>query len=172
MKWLRFAFLITTAAVIQSSALFDTISLTDMHIKPDILLILMAYFAMNCDSYDAIICCFAIGFATDITGAVIGPHFISFGVIGTVLAHIRKVILLKQTHQQAVTIFVMGILTYTLAAILTKFKVPSAAASMFKIFAVSIYSAILWFLVKWPVRTTGKWLGVGVHRFGIRPEER
>lgn len=172
MRWLRFAFLITAAAVIQSSALLSTISLTDMRIKPDFLLILLVYFAINCDSYDAIICSFAIGFAADITGAAIGPHLISFGVIGTALAHIRKVILLKQTHQQAVTIFVMGILTYTIGSILMKFKVPSAAAGMFKIFAVSIYSAILWFLIKWFVRATGKWLGVGVHRFGIKPEER
>ena len=172
MRWFRFAFLITAAAVLQSSALLGTISLTDMHIKPDLLLILLVYFAINCDSYDAIICSFAIGFAADITGAAIGPHFIGFGVLGAALAHIRKVILLKQTRQQAVTIFVMGILTYTLAAILIKFKIPSAAASMFKIFAVSIYSAILWFLVKWLVRAAGKWLGVGVHRFGTKPEER
>ncbi len=172
MRWFRFAFLIIAAAVIQSSALLGTISLTDMHIKPDLLLMLLVYFAISCESYDAIICSFAIGFAADLTGAAIGPHFISFGLLGTVLAHIKKVILLKQTRQQAAAIFVMGILTYILASMLIKFKVPSAAASMFKIFTVSIYSAILWFLVKWLVKAMGKWVGAGVFRFGAKPQER
>lgn len=172
MRWFRFAFLIIAAAVIQSSALLGTISLTDMHIKPDFLLILLVYFAINCESYDAIICSFAIGFAADLTGAAIGPHFISFGLLGAALAHIKKVVLLKQTRQQAATIFVMGILTYILASILIKFKVSSAAAAPFKIFAVSMYTAILWFLVKWLVGTLGKWTGVGVHRFGVKAEER
>ena len=172
MKWLRFAFLLLAAAVIQSSALISVISLTDMHIKPDILLILMVYFAINCDSYDVIITSFAIGFAADITGTLIGPHIISFGIAGTALSYIRKVILLKYTRQQAMTIFVAGILTYLLAIILVKLKLSSATGDLFRAFAVSVYSAILWFLLKWPVTTAGKWLGVGVHRFGKKPEER
>ena len=171
MKWLRFAFLLLAAAVIQSSALISVISLTDMHIKPDILLILMVYFAINCDSYDVIITSFAIGFAADITGTLIGPHIISFGIAGTALSYIRKVILLKYTRQQAMTIFVAGILTYLLAIILVKLKLSSATGDLFRAFAVSVYSAILWFLLKWPVTTAGKWLGVGVHRFGKLPEK-
>jgi rod shape-determining protein MreD len=171
MKWLRFAFLLLAAAVIQSSALMNVISLTDMHIKPDLLLILMVYFAINCDSYDVIITSFAIGFAADITGTLIGPHIISFGIAGTALSYIRKVILLKHTRQQAMTIFVAGILTYLLAIILVKLKLSSATGDLFRAFAASAYSAILWFLLKWPVTTAGKWLGVGAHRFGKSPEK-
>ncbi len=171
MKWFRFAFLITAAAVIQSSALMNVVSLTDMHIKPDLLLILLVYFAINCDSYDVIIASFAIGFAADITGTLIGPHIISYGIVGTSLAYIRKVILLKHTRQQSLTIFVAGILTYLIAIVLVKLKVSSATGELFRAFAVSIYSAILWFLIRWPVITAGKWIGVGAHRFGKKPEE-
>lgn len=173
MKWFRFSLLILAATVIGSSALMDVISLTQQHIKPNLLLILMVYFAITCESYDAIICCFAIGFAADITGTLIGPYFISFGVIGTALAHIRKVILLKKTGQQAVAIFVTGILIQLLAIILMKFKVSNVTtAGFFGTIAISIYSAILWFLIRLPVKAIGKWLGVGVYRFGIRTEER
>jgi rod shape-determining protein MreD len=171
MKWLRFTFLITAAAVIQSSALMNVVSLTDMHIKPDVLLVLLVYFAINCESYDVIITSFAIGFAADITGTLIGPHIISFGIVGTLLSYIRKVILLRHTRQQSLTIFCTGILTYLIAIILVKLKVASATGELFRAFAVSAYSAILWFLVRWPVMTAGKWIGVGAHRFGKKLEE-
>jgi rod shape-determining protein MreD len=143
-----------------------------MRIKPDILLILLVYFAINCDSYDVIITSFAIGFAADITGTLIGPHIISFGIAGTAMAFIRKVIILKQTRQQALTIFAAGILTYLLAIILVKLKLSSATGDFPRAIIASIYSAILWFLLKWPVTTAGKWLGVGIHRFGKLPQER
>jgi len=132
-------------------------------------LILLVYFAIRCDSYDAVITSFALGFAADITGAVIGPHFISYGIIGTALAHVRKAILLKSTRQQALTIFITGILTEAVALMLTGLKASGLAkAGVFEIIAIAVYSAIMWFLIKWLVSTTGKWLGIGVHRFGVR----
>jgi len=172
MKWFRFTLLILAVTVISASSLMDVIALTDKHIKPNFLLILAVFFAMNCDSYDVIICCFSIGFAADITSTLIGPYFISFGVIGTILSHIRKIILMKKTSQQAFAIFVTGILIQLFAIILMKIKVSNAAVpDFFETVATSAYSAILWFLVKLPVKATGKWLGVGVHRFGLKPNE-
>jgi len=145
----------------------DVISITEQHIKPSLLLMLLVYFAINCNSYDAIICCFSIGLAADITGNLIGPYFISFGVIGTALTQVRKFILLKKTGQQAFAIFLTGISIYLLAIIIMKFKTSGSGAPTFaNAAAVSMYSAILWFLLKIPVETLGKWLGVGVYRFG------
>ena len=173
MKWFRFTLLILAAAVIQSSSLMDVIALTNRHIQPNILLILLVYFAINCNSYDAIISSFSIGLAADITGTLIGPYFLSFGIIGTALSYIKQIIVLKKTGQQAAVIFTAGILIQILAIILMKLKVSGAATTGFlEIISVCIYSAILWFLVKLPVKTIGKWLGVGVHRFGLRTEGR
>ena len=173
MKWLRFTFVIIFVAVLQTSVVMNLLSLTDLRIKPNILLILLVYFAIRCDSYDAVITSFALGFAADIAGAVIGPHFISYGIIGTALAHVRKAILLKSTRQQAMTIFITGILIEAVALMLIGLKAPGLAKTgAFEIIAVAVYSAIMWFLIKWFVGTTGKWLGVGVHRFGVRTGER
>jgi rod shape-determining protein MreD len=169
MKWWRFTFLIILVAVLQTSAAMNLLSLTGLRIKPNIFLILLVYFAVYCDSYDAVMISFALGFAADITGMVLGPHFVSFGIIGTAVAHIRKIILLKTTRQQAMTIFITGILTEAVALILTELKASELIKTgALEIFAVAVYSAILWFLVKWLVSAAGKWLGVGVHRFGLR----
>lgn len=173
MKWLRFTLLMVIVAVLQSSAVMNLLSLTDMRIRPDIFLILLVYFSINCNSYDAVITSFSIGFAADIAGAVMGPHIISYGLIGTVVAYIRKIIILKKTNQQALTIFVTGLLAEFAAVLLTGLKASGLAkAGAFEIFAVSAYSAILWFMIKWPVMAIGKWIGVGIFHFGARTNER
>jgi rod shape-determining protein MreD len=173
MKWFRFSLLILAATIISSSDLMNYISLTERYIKPNLLLMLLVYFAISCESYDAIICCFSIGLAADITGTLIGPYFLSYGIIGTALSFVRKLIILKKTGQQAFAIFVTGLLIQLLAVLLMKLKVSNVTnAGFFIVFATSMYSAILWFLLKIPVGALGKWLGVGVHRFGIRMEER
>jgi rod shape-determining protein MreD len=173
MKWFRFAFLILAATVIGSSALMDVIALTEQNIKPHLLLIMLVYFAINANSYDAIICCFAIGLAADLTGTLIGPYFLSYGIIGTLLAQIRKIVILKTTAQQALAIFVTGLFVQLVAVILIKFKAANLSGAGFAAtMMTAMYSAILWFLIRIPVQTIGKWLGVGAYRFGIRTEER
>ncbi|MEN6387214.1 MAG: rod shape-determining protein MreD [Phycisphaerales bacterium] len=173
MKWFRFSMLILAATIIGSSDLMNAISVTDSFIKPNLLLILLVYFAISCETYDAIICCFSIGLAADITGTLIGPYFLSYGIIGTALNYIRKIIILKKTGQQAFAIFITGLVVQLVAVILMKMKISTVTnAGFFIVFATSMYSAILWFLLKIPVVTLGKWLGVGVHRFGVRMEER
>jgi rod shape-determining protein MreD len=173
MKWFRFALLILAATIIGSSDLMNYISVTERFIKPNLLLMLLVYFSITCETYDAIICSFAIGFAADITTTLIGPYFLSYGIIGTALTFIRQVIILKKTAQQAFAILVTGLVTQLIAVILMKFKISTVTnAGFFITFAMSMYSGILWFLLKVPVQGLGKWLGVGVHRFGMRMEER
>jgi rod shape-determining protein MreD len=173
MKWWRFTFLIIFVAVLQTSAAMNLFSLTNLRIKPDILLILLVYFTVYCDSYDAVIISFAIGFAADLAGMVLGPHFISYGIIGAAVTHVKKIILLKNTRQQAMAVFITAVLTETVALMLAQFKAPELTKTgAFEIFAASAYSAILWFLIKWPVTKVGKWLGVGVHRFTAKIDER
>lgn len=172
MKWFRFTMFILAATVLNASALMDVISLTEQQIKPNLLLILLVYFAVNCESYEAIICCFSIGFAMDITGTLIGPYFLSCGILGTALTFVRKLIILKKTSQQAFAILLTGVAVYLFALILMKMKATNAAMGFSAAFLTSLYSAILWFLLKVPVQTLGKWMGIGIHRFGSRMAER
>lgn len=172
MKWFRFSIVILAATVIGASAVTDVISLTEQRIKPNLLLMLVVYFAINCTSYDAIICSFAIGLAADLTGSLIGPYFLSYGLIGTALTHVRQFVLLKKTGQQAFAIFITSLLIHLVTIIVLQFKTSGSGAPTFSIAAAAgMYSAILWFLLKIPVETLGKWLGVGVYRFGNRLSE-
>ena len=168
MRWLRFTLILLLASLLQSGSLSDFIAVTAMRIKPDFLLILLVFFAINCDAYDAIIASFAIGFAADITGAVMGPFTLAFGVLGSVLTHIRQVILLKKTPHQAIIIFFIGLLAAGSAKFLALFKIQSRFGySFWHLAGTALYSALLWFLIKWAVQAIGKWVGAGRSRLAL-----
>lgn len=162
MRWLRFTIILLLASLLQASTLSDAVAVTTLRIKPDFLLILLVFFAINCDTYDAVIASFAIGLAADITGSAMGPFFLTFGILGAALAHIRQIIQLKQTIYQAIMIFIIGLLAAIISHLLTMFKIPSALSYNFRyLVGAAIYSALLWFIVKWLVYGLGSWAGAG-----------
>ena len=169
MRWLRFTFVLLLASLLQASSLSDAIAITSLRIKPDFLLILLFFFAINCDTYDAVIASFAIGFAADITGAVMGPFFLTFGMLGSVLSNIHQVILFRQGLYQAMIIFVVGLLSGVISQLLTLFKTQSGLGYGFGYVAgAALYSAMLWFIVKWVVQAIGKWVGADRTRQSLR----
>lgn len=115
MRWLRFAVLILIVAVLQKGIFLR------WHIRPDLLLILLVFFAVYCNTSDAIIASFSIGFAADLIGSPIpmGSHTIGFGVMGTLLGYLHRVINIKRKPHQALAIFIavflIGITTNLLA---------------------------------------------------------
>jgi rod shape-determining protein MreD len=111
MRWFRFAVLTSLVTVLQASLL------ADLNIKPDLLLILMVFFAIYCNTSRAVITSFTIGFAADIimVGSTMGPQMISFGLFGTALAYLRRVITIRKMPYQAIAIFVTALLAGLLA---------------------------------------------------------
>lgn len=136
MRWFRFAVLISLVAVLQAGLL------AGLNIKPDLLLILLVFFAIYCDSSEAIITSFAIGFAADITGSTMGPQIISFGLFGTVLAYLHRLIAIRKMPYQSLVIFITGLLVGALANLLTFLKGQPATALIY-LSGTSLYSAVV-----------------------------
>jgi len=161
MRWLRFAVLVLVATILQTS-LVGTISVRD--VKPDLLLILLVFFAISIDPRDAIVASFAIGFAADLSNPVrdlMGPQIISFGVFGTLLSDVHSVASIRKMTHHAVTIFLTGALTALLSYLLTFFRAESAAAHFAtQLLWQPLYSAVigpfLFFPVTWWMRIDRK----------------
>ncbi len=115
MRWFRFAVLILAVTILQKG-LFQRFA--TMH---DFLLVLLVFFAVYCNTSEAIITSFAIGFAADLIGSPLpmGSHMIALGVFGTLLAYLHRVITIRRMPHQAIAIFAVtlltGIATYLLA---------------------------------------------------------
>ncbi len=159
MRWFRFAGLIFLATLLQAS-LVNIISITN--IKPDLLLILLVFFAIYSNISDAIITSFVIGFAADIIGPAMGPQIISFGLFGTALAYLRRVIAIHTIPHQSLTILITGILVGALAILLTLLKAEPLAQSTFAVLlGIPIYSSLVGPFLFLP---SAWWMRIKTHR--------
>lgn len=139
MRWSRFAVLIILAAVLQAGLL------ENFNIKPDLLLILLVFFAVYCNTSQAIITSFIIGFAADIIGpTIMGPQIISFGLFGTVLAYLHRSIAVRKMPYQALVIFIIGFVAGALAHFLAFLKDRTSASDIYTVlFWTSLCSAVV-----------------------------
>ncbi len=141
MRWLRFAVLILIVTILQAGTV-DI--LTRWNVKPDLLLILLVFFAVYCNTSEAIVTSFTIGFAADIIGSAMGAQTLSFGIFGTLLAYLHRVISIKKIPYQAAAIFVTGILAGSLAYFLSLVKGQAESSNVYGvIFGTSLYSSLV-----------------------------
>jgi rod shape-determining protein MreD len=152
MHWVRFAVIVLAATVLQAS-LVDMIAVTTADLKPNLLLILLVFFAITAEPTEVVITSFSIGFAADLIGPSMGPHIISFGVIGTLLADLHGVLTLRKMFHQGLGIFATGLVTAALAFLLTFLKAePVAFRAWTELFWTPLYSALLGPVLFLPLR--------------------
>ncbi|UCG48113.1 MAG: rod shape-determining protein MreD [Phycisphaerales bacterium] len=157
MRWFRFAVLIILVAVVQASLL------ADLNIRPELPLILLVFFAIYCNPTHAIVTSFAIGFTADLIGPVMGPHTISFGVCGTALAYLHRVIAVRKMPYQALAIFVASLVCGALTHLLSFFQgEPLTAQIRYVLLATSIYSAVVGPFLFLPAAW---WMRIRIDRF-------
>ncbi len=137
MRWFRFAVLILVLAVLQKGVF------ARWHTRPDLLLIVLVFFAVYCNTTDAIITSFSIGFAADLIGSPtpMGAHMIGFGVVGTLLAYLRRVITIRRKSHQAFTIFIVVFLTGVAANLLA--REPISAKLFWSLLSTALFSGIV-----------------------------
>jgi rod shape-determining protein MreD len=132
MRWFRFAVLTIVATILQTSFL-GAVWVVNPEITPNLLLILLVFFAIHSESNDAVITSFIIGFAADLASpaaGLMGPRIISFGLFGTLLSNLQDVISLRRLPLQGVAIFVVGLLTSILSCLLAYIRPGPVAISV------------------------------------------
>lgn len=168
MRWLRYAVFILVVTVLQASHLLDLIAVTQFNIKPDLLLILMVFFAVNCGPSEAITLSFATGFAADVIDLPMGQHIITFGLLGSLLAYVRNFIMIRRMLRQSVVIFIISLLAGVLIRLLACLKGQAGIANLYPVlFGSSLYSAVLGPYICSMFSAVARWMGiVRRYRFG------
>lgn len=163
MRWFRFAALLLVFAILQKGLL------ARWDHKPDLLLIMLVFSAIYLNTSDAIISSFAAGFAADLVGSPIpmGPHMISFGIFGTLLAYLHRVIAIRRMPYQALAIFVLGLLSGVLTHLLA-FLIKSEPLSKNIYAAVLVTSLYSGFVGPFLFPPAAWWMGVKIDRFRRR----
>jgi rod shape-determining protein MreD len=155
MRWIPFIIVLLFVMLVASSGVLDLISFGDYNIQPSLLLIVMVFFAVNCETAEAIACSFVIGLAADISSSamVMGPHVVSFGIIGTAISFLEGRIIMKRLIFQVICIFASGLLAATMAEAMIYSKLSGLTLNSFPvILMVTAYSAligpIVWFFLR------------------------
>ncbi|MBN1456474.1 MAG: rod shape-determining protein MreD [Sedimentisphaerales bacterium] len=161
MKWIRFTILLLILTLLNSGNLLNFISLGSSNVRPDLLLIFLLFIGANCESNEAIIASFVIGFAADISGASMGPYMVSFGLFGSAVSQMRKVVLMRRMTHQALAIFVLSVIAGGLAELLGAIKLNTGTANIFSvILGTSVYSAVVGPLIWQLFSLLAGWLNV------------
>lgn len=170
MAWFRFALLIVVATVLQTSFIGAAWILRS-DIRPDLLVILLVFFAIRCDSNDAVISSFIIGFAADLASPAsgfMGPRIISFGLFGTLLNNLHNVISIRRFSHQAAAILVMGLVTPVFTQLLAHLRTDPAPLNIARqLFWQPVFSALVgpflslpmawWMQMERRRRRSGRW---------------
>lgn len=162
MRWFRFALLILALTILQKGLLARWSS------KPDLLVIFLVFYAVHYSTSDAIISSFVIGFAADLVGSPMpmGPQMVSFGLFGTLLAYLHRVIAIKRMPYQALAIFITSVLTGVLSHLLAHIAgEPIPANILAVVFLTSLYSSIVGPFLFLPAAW---WMQIKTSRFGRR----
>ena len=155
MHWIRFIILILVAAIVQTS-LVSVMALTEAQIRPNLLLILMVFFAIHCPAQEAIVSAFVIGLFADLIGAGMGPLLLAYGVIGSLISEVRHSLMMRHIPQQMIAVLAAGFLCGLIALFLFKVKhcpLPTGVAHF--IFWQPLYSAVLAGPMFWVLQLIG-----------------
>jgi rod shape-determining protein MreD len=151
-RWARFLLVLLFVTILNAGEILDSVSVGSLHIKPDLLLIMLVFTAARAFGVDAITASFLIGFSADISGHAMGPHMIAYGLFGSFLSQLQKVVSMKKLTHQVAAIFVVALVTGVLTQLLLYIKTGSSASSFVKmILGTAVYSSlagpVIWFVL-------------------------
>ncbi len=154
MQWFRFAVLVLVTSVVQAG-FADLVSIGHQNVRPDLLLILLVFFATHGEGRDAVITSFVIGLAADLAhpgAGLMGPRILSYGLLGTLLSDLNSVLLIRRMSHQAIAIFVVGAFVCLLSFALARLRVPQSAAGLGReLYWQPLLSALIGPFLFWPV---------------------
>ncbi len=137
-RWIRFAILIIIAMLIQAGLL------DKLRYRPDLLLILLVFYAVYSSTLDAIITSFIIGLSGDlISSNLMGTGMLAFGVAGTMLAYLQRTVSLRNVFFAGFAIFFSGFLCGLIIIFLSYLKTGQAGNVLNLAVWTSLYSAIV-----------------------------
>lgn len=175
MRWIAFAILVFVVTLLQASV----VPFLAVHtIRPDLMVIVAVHYALTARRYDALLACWFIGLAVDLTSlsyaghANVGVHAFSLGLIALVIVKVRDLTFRDSVVTRLFFTFgakwVISVTTgaYMLYAVHAPHRFGEILATGTY---AAVYTAILAPYGHWLLRQLRSLLGVGTtHRLRVR----
>ena len=144
MRWFSFIMILLIATILEAGNLLNLFAVGNWHIRPGILITLLVYYTMTCRTCDAISCSFIIGLAADLSGGLLGPHMICYGIVGFMVNSISQTLLMKRAIHKALFVFLIFLITEICSHWLTILRIQQNQADFYSsMFLTAVYTAII-----------------------------
>ncbi len=175
MHWIAFAILLYVVTCLQAAV----VPFFEVHtIRPDLMLIVAVFYSLSARTYDALLACWFIGLAVDLSGisyqhhANVGIHALSLGLIALAIVKLRGFVFRESVLTQIVVTFTAKLFLVMLVGLHMRYIAEDARTLgdiAVRGLHAAVYTAALapygyWFLKR--LRTA---LGIGMtHRLRVR----
>ena len=144
MRWFSFVIILLVATGLEAGNLLNVFAIGGWYVRPGILITLLVYYSFSCQPRDAIICSFIIGFAADLTGTVMGPHIICFGLLGLLLNQSNQILFARRAIYKAMIVFAVYLIAETFSHWMGLLKGLNTQGSFYSILLfTAFYSAVI-----------------------------
>ncbi len=143
MRWLTFFIFLLIGTLLDAGGLLDIFAIGGAAVGPDVLITLLVFYAVTCRPHEAISCCFIIGIAADLAAGVMGPHFVCYGLLGTMLNTIARSMTVRHAVQQAGFVFAVYLIAEIAAYWLNLLRYTPNPNAYSIFLLTAIFSAIL-----------------------------
>ena len=153
MRWITFIIFLILITLLNASNVLNFIAIGQWSIRPDILIIIFVFFAVNSDPADAIVASFMIGFAADISLTdSMGLFMTAFGLAGIFLAQLKRNTIDDRLFNQFALMFVAAIAIQFFAATIAPIcRLDRASEPLAYIAMKSLYTSLaalpLWYIL-------------------------
>lgn len=170
MHWIAFVILLYVTTAIQTTV---APMLAVHSIRPDLLSIVAAYYALSARKEDALIACWLIGLAADLTGlgfarhSGIGASSLAMGLIGLAVVGMRELTFRDSVITQLLTSFLISFSFALLTGLYLYFSASNRPAA-WDVVQSSLYGAVYTAVIapycQWVLRRMRNLLGLPVTR--------
>lgn len=175
MRWVYFGILVYVAVVLQAAAV-PFISVNS--IRPDLLVMIGVYYALSARTYDALLACWCIGLAVDLTSLSyqnagnVGLHAFAMGLIALTIIGIRGFTFRDSPLTQLLCAFAAKFVLDFLVGLHMMYVTDNwelvGRLSTIGLYA-AIYTAVLTPYAHWCLRQVRTLLGIGAsHQLRVR----
>jgi cell shape-determining protein MreD len=157
MRWAWFILLTILAALLEAGNLLNWIAFGYGQVRPSVLLVLLIFTALQAELPEAVALSFLLGFAADLSGTVMGPQTVCWGLAGSLLCRMQGLLNIRSWVYRMAVVLVVSLILMAASHGLAVLKTEQAGTLPFRILlGRALYTAavvpLLWPLLErlWP----------------------
>ncbi|HOK67231.1 MAG TPA: hypothetical protein PLV55_10500 [Anaerohalosphaeraceae bacterium] len=157
MRWSWFILLTVLAALLEAGNLLNLVAFGYGQVRPSVLLVLLIFTSLRAEPFEAVGLSFLLVFAADLSGSVMGPNTVCWGLAGSLLCQMQGLLNVRSSIYQIAVVLAASLILMAASHGLAVLKTEQAGVLPMRVLlGRALYTAavvpVLWPLFErlWP----------------------